>query len=179
MLLRDDVPQTLWVSEASLAAAWDYVNGVRDDGVFLDTIGFGPDELAAAEEKFRRSGNKVGAVVNYIVAATSGHLYLHLRGKLSDYPIPNFCLEGKGESLLDIGCNWGRWTISASRAGFKVVGMDPSLGAVVAAKRLCESLGVEAEFVVGDARHIPFAPGTFDVTFSYSVVQHLSRSDAG
>jgi SAM-dependent methyltransferase len=32
--------------------------------------------------------------------------------------------------------------------------------------------------VVGDARHLPFAPGVFDSAFSYSVIQHFSKTDA-
>ena len=32
--------------------------------------------------------------------------------------------------------------------------------------------------MVGDARYLPFAAGTFDVVFSYSVIQHFSERDA-
>jgi cyclopropane fatty-acyl-phospholipid synthase-like methyltransferase len=42
---------------------------------------------------------------------------------------------GAGKLLLDIGCSWGRWSISAARNGWCVVGIDPSLGAIMAARR--------------------------------------------
>jgi SAM-dependent methyltransferase len=52
------------------------------------------------------------------------------------------------------------------------------LGAVLAAKRTAAALGLPARYVVGDARHLPFADGVFDAVYSYSVIQHLSFSDA-
>jgi SAM-dependent methyltransferase len=48
---------------------------------------------------------------------------------------------------------------------------------VRAARRVAAQLGVEATFVVADARHLPFADGSFDQAFSYSVLQHFARSD--
>ena len=36
---------------------------------------------------------------------------------------------------------------------------------------------MQARFVVGDGRHLPFRNETFDVVFSYSVLQHLSRGN--
>ena len=43
---------------------------------------------------------------------------------------------------------------------------------------MAEQLGVEAEYVVGDARHLPFPDASFDVVFSYSVFQHFSKRRA-
>ena len=83
-----------------------------------------------------------------------------------------------GELLLDIGCNWGRWTIAAAQRGYRPIGIDPSFEAIVAARRIARQLGVDdARYVVADARKLPFADGTFDVVFSYGVLQHFSKSD--
>jgi SAM-dependent methyltransferase len=99
-------------------------------------------------------------------------------GKLPRYPVPEFRLkQGAGRLLLDIGCNWGRWCLAAAKEGFIPVGIDPQFGAVVAAQRVAKQLGVEAYFVCGDARYLPFRRCSFDTVFSYSVLQHLSRSD--
>jgi Methyltransferase domain len=63
------------------------------------------------------------------------------------------------------------------RAGYTVIGIDESLQRIMAARRVAEDLGIKAEFLVADARCLPFKPETFDVVFSYSVLQHLSEDD--
>ncbi len=113
------------------------------------------------------------------VPYTSGNLYFSVQHKLSRYPIPHFRLPpGNGARLLDIGCNWGRWTIAAAQAGYRPIGLDPSLRAVLAARRVSKQLGVEADFVVGDARFLPFESDLYDTVFSYGVYQHLSKENA-
>jgi SAM-dependent methyltransferase/uncharacterized protein YbaR (Trm112 family) len=144
---------------------------------FVDTLGCSEDEKQRIRRELATGGTGVDPVVRYLVGATNGLLYKSVIGNLSSYPIPELRLAGTGR-LLDIGCNWGRWCVAAARQGYRPVGIDPSLGAVLGARRVCEQLGVTAEFVVGDARYLPFAPGCFDVVFSYSVVQHFSKEDA-
>lgn len=122
--------------------------------------------------------DRVHPAVQAMVSAAGGSLYKDLVGRLRDYPIPEIRLPpGEGERLLDIGCNWGRWTIAAAQKGYQVTGMDPDLGAVLTARRVAEQLGVKAEFVVADARYLPFPPNSYDRVFSYSVLQHLSKTD--
>jgi SAM-dependent methyltransferase len=119
------------------------------------------------------------ALVQDVIAATCGNLYRHLIGNVTRYPIPELRLpDGRGRRFLEVGCNWGRWCISAARRGYEVVGVDPSLVAIRAAKRVAEQLGVDATYVVADARRLPFVDDTFDVVFSYSVFQHFARDDA-
>ena len=113
------------------------------------------------------------------VAKTCGRLYAPVIGRLDQYPIPELRLPpGQGQLFLDIGCNWGRWSIAAARAGYDVVGIDPSLGAVLAARRICEQLGLKARFVVADCRFLPFAPALFGVGFCYGVFQHIDKDRA-
>jgi SAM-dependent methyltransferase len=113
------------------------------------------------------------------ILGTSGFLYAHLQGRLPRYPIPQMRLpRGDGKTLLDLGCNWGRWTLAAARAGYRPVGIDPSLRAALAGRRVARQLGLDVGFVVGDGRALPFADQAFDVAFSYSVLQHFAKDDA-
>ena len=135
----------------------------------------------ATEEAGDTAINDTETVDDFVqkeIVYTSGNLYYPVEGKLPRYPIPSFVPpRSNGERLLDIGCNWGRWSIAAARKGYKPVGIDLSLKAVLAAKRVSKQLGVEATFAVGDARFLPFAENSFDVVFSYGVFQHFSKEN--
>ncbi len=132
-------------------------------------------------KKFLENSNNQNEIDEFVqgeIPYTSGILYLSVQNKMTRYPIPDIRLpQGNGKRLLDIGCNWGRWSIAAAQKSYKVVGIDPSLKAVLAAKRVSAQLGVEADFVVGDARFLPFAEKAFDIVYSYGVFQHLSKEN--
>lgn len=129
-----------------------------------------------------RSTGNAGTIDPFVqgeVPYTSGNLYFSVQNRLERYPIPHLRLpEGNGAAFLDIGCNWGRWCVAAGQLGYRPVGIDPSLRAVLAAKRVCKQLGIEADFVVGDCRFLPFRSAAFDTVFCYSVYQHLSKANA-
>jgi len=113
------------------------------------------------------------------IGATGGYLYEGLIGRLTEYPIPELRMPpANGDVLIDIGCSWGRWSIAASRRGYRVIGIDPSLEGVRAAYRVARQLGVtDACFLVADARYPPFAGASVEAVFSYSVLQHFSKED--
>jgi SAM-dependent methyltransferase/uncharacterized protein YbaR (Trm112 family) len=159
ILLRDDVEQTHWAAVLSLESA---------------RLGAALDDWAVPSPS-----DGVHPFVQQSIGGTGGNLYRSLIGRLPRYPIPEIPLEdGRGRSLVDIGCNWGRWTIAAARRGYRPIGIDPSLQALLAARAVCAQLGVEADFVIGDARHLPLRTASIDTAFSYSVIQHFSKPDA-
>lgn len=176
VLLRDDVEQTIGLARASLDRANGRLIDQRAPELFLESLGISEEEKLGVVDLARRSSNLIDPVVSYLVGATNGIAYKHLIGRLEHYPIPSFPLEGNGQ-LLDLGCSWGRWTLAAAKRGFEVVGLDPSLGALMAARRVSRSLGIHSRYVCGDARFLPFRDATFDAVFSYSVLQHLSEPD--
>jgi 2-polyprenyl-3-methyl-5-hydroxy-6-metoxy-1,4-benzoquinol methylase/uncharacterized protein YbaR (Trm112 family) len=180
VLLRADIEPTIELAKASLARARGDTAVIdrRAPQLFLESLGISDEEKEIAVTASRRNG-PVDPVASVIIAAASGLGYKHLIGALDHYPIPQIPLaEGNGKILLDIGCNWGRWSIAAARKGYRVVGIDPSLGAVMAAKRIAQRLGLRIDYMVADARYLPFDDNDFDVVFSYSVVQHFSVADA-
>src|SRR6476620_1256278 len=102
---------------------------------YLDTVGSLCRETKSMIEEDLRRGKlpQIDPVISWRLLATSGYGYGSLQGRLKSYPIPDipFPIARVGERLLDVGCNWGRWSLSAARKGWRVVGIDPSLGAIL------------------------------------------------
>ena len=173
VMILGEADQTMDLVKTSLRQARQ---PSEDGGLYVESVGLNDDQKRGIVELARTQRRGVDPVVSYIVAATNGIAYKSQVGKLAEYPIPTLRLPpSDGKVFLDIGCNWGRWCIAAARKGYKVVGIDPSLGAVMAAKRVARQLGIDARYVVGDARFLPFKSSVIDRVFSYSVLQHLSR----
>ena len=179
VLLVEDVPQTIGIAQASVRAARSpQETSEEETRYYLETLGISEKERAGICGELERGNAGIDPIVKYLVAATNRILYKPVLGNLALYPIPSLPLEpGNGRILLDVGCSWGRWSIAAARKGYKVIGIDPSLGAVLAARRVSKQLGCEADFVVADARFLPLRAKSVDVAFSYSVLQHFSKAD--
>jgi SAM-dependent methyltransferase/uncharacterized protein YbaR (Trm112 family) len=175
LFLCPEKEQSLKLAYASLRAAETGVGGP----FYLDTLG----SLSATERRIVEQdlcrGVAIDPVISWRVLATSGYGYSSLRGKLKSYPIPEIKLDptNHGQWLLDVGCNWGRWSLSAARKGWCVVGIDPSLGALMAARRMAAAEERKIALVCGDARFMPFKAGAFDAVFSYSVLQHFDEGE--
>ncbi len=134
--------------------------------------------LAQRETGSMISDSEIDPFVQEIIVGTCGNLYRPLLNRLKRYPIPEIKIpSGAGQLFLEVGCNWGRWCISAARKGYRPVGIDPSFDGILAAQRVARQLGVEAHYVVADSRYLPSLPDTFDVVFSYSVLQHLHKDN--
>jgi SAM-dependent methyltransferase len=158
-------------------ASYDAAANAKGGPLYLKTIGVSDIERAGIETVWAQSGHidRVDLAISYLVGATCGLEYMNLIGQLNSYPIPKIPVQpAAGKLLLDIGC---RWSISAARKDWYVVGIDPSLGAIMAARRAFHSER-HVMFVCGDARFLPFKNKTFDCAFSYSVIQHFSEEDA-
>lgn len=179
VMLVQGIGQTMDLAVRSLGRGVSGAVDTRAPHLHLESLGISEDEKRGVIELEKRGG-EIDPVVAYLVAATNGMMYRHLVGSLDRYPIPDLPLpDGEGRLLLDVGCSWGRWTLAAARRGYEAVGIDPSLGAIMAARRVARQLGIgTTHFVVGDARHLPFRRERFDAVYSYSVLQHLSRNDA-
>ena len=133
----------------------------------------------ASLPQFQVGDGEIDPFVRNAIGGTNGSLYEHLVGNLKEYPIPRLRLpDGKGKLFLEVGCSWGRWCLAAAASGYCPVGIDPSLKGIRAARRVARQLGVEAAYIVGDSRFLPFHTEAFDQVFSYSVLQHLSKAHA-
>jgi SAM-dependent methyltransferase len=83
--------------------------------------------------------------------------------------------ELQGKLVLDVGCGMGRFAEVATRWGARVVGVDLSAAAEVAAKNLADR-----DFVAfqADVFALPFAPESFDIIYSVGVLHHTPDCEA-
>ncbi|MEO7177142.1 MAG: class I SAM-dependent methyltransferase [Saprospiraceae bacterium] len=85
-----------------------------------------------------------------------------------------------GKSLLHLQCHFGQDTISWSRMGSMVTGVDLSSQAISYAKQLAAQLQIDAQFYESDVQsmqHLALEP--FDIVFtSYGTVSWLRDLDA-
>ncbi len=82
-------------------------------------------------------------------------------------------LEGK--LVLDVGCGLGRFAEVASRWGARVVGVDLSAAAEVAARNLADRDFVALQ---ADVFHLPFDAESFDCIYSLGVLHHTPHCEA-
>jgi SAM-dependent methyltransferase len=76
----------------------------------------------------------------------------------------------RGKLVLDVGCGMGRFAEVATRWGARVVGVDLSKAAEVAAQNLSER--GDAFFFRTDVFALPFLPESFDFIYSLGVLHH-------
>ena len=83
--------------------------------------------------------------------------------------------EVQGKLVLDVGCGMGRFAEVATRWGARVIGVDLSAAAEVAAVNLAAR-----DFVAfqADAFALPFAPESFDIIYSVGVLHHTPDCEA-
>ena len=125
------------------------------------------------------SEEAVAKFIEAMIVPTCGNLFR--RAEFANgYPIPEFPGGYDANDILEIGCNWGRWTIAGAQAGHRMIGVDIHLKSLLCARWLARQLvpGNEPLFVLADARYLPFASESLGGVFSYSCIQHFSRTNA-
>jgi SAM-dependent methyltransferase len=80
----------------------------------------------------------------------------------------------KGKLVLDVGCGMGRFAEVATRWGGRVVGIDLSAAAEVAARNLSDR---EFAALQADVFSLPFAPESFDLIYSVGVLHHTPNCE--
>jgi len=81
----------------------------------------------------------------------------------------------RGKLVLDVGCGMGRFAEVATRWGARVVGVDLSAAAEVAAENLADR---DFTAFQADVFALPFAPESFEVIYSIGVLHHTPDCEA-
>lgn len=81
----------------------------------------------------------------------------------------------RGQTVLDVATGSGNVALCAAATGATVVGLDLTPELFEAARSRATALGIEVEWVEGDAEALPFADGTFDRVVSAFGIQFAPR----
>jgi SAM-dependent methyltransferase len=105
-------------------------------------------------------------------AGRRGAMYDRLEKKLIADLLP---AKAEGKKLLEVGCGTGHWSRFFSEYGFDVTGLDTSERMINAA--LQKNIA-NVSFLKADARLLPFANDSFDLTAAITTLEFVRDTDA-
>jgi SAM-dependent methyltransferase len=82
-----------------------------------------------------------------------------------------------GKAALDVGCGAGAATSYLARFFHPAVGMDFVEAAIDEARRVAALKSSDPLFLLGEAPHMPFRPGTFSLIFDRGCLQNVVTRD--
>ena len=80
--------------------------------------------------------------------------------------------------ILDIGCGFGLFSayFGQTQPGRRILGLDPDARRIDMARHVAQRLGLDAEFVCGDARRVELE-GEFQAAYVLDVMHHIPYDD--
>lgn len=80
-----------------------------------------------------------------------------------------------GMRVLEVGCGGGIFChrIKTYLPDTEVTGLDFDIGHIEFAKAKTVELGLDCKFINGDATKLPFDDNSFDLCYSYTVIEHI------
>lgn len=91
-------------------------------------------------------------------------------------------LDIRGKKLLDFGCGAGASSVTWSKLGASVTGVEPDEHLAAAAQIRIEEDGVQDSVQIlhlPDTSHLPFADGAFQVCVCNAVLEHIAPHERG
>jgi ubiquinone/menaquinone biosynthesis C-methylase UbiE len=90
-------------------------------------------------------------------------------------PITNF----EGKRVLEVGCGLGVFCMHVAKKGGEAIGLDISKSAILEAKELTRKYAVQdnVEFIVSDARFLPFIDRSEDIIVSSETLEHIANHE--
>ena len=80
-----------------------------------------------------------------------------------------------GMDILEVGCGGGIFChrLKQYLPGTRVTGLDFDTGHIDYARQKSAELGLDCNFVAGDATDLPFPDASFDLCYSHTVLEHI------
>lgn len=84
-------------------------------------------------------------------------------------------IGNRKQKILDLGCGPGYYSIALVKKGNDVTGIDISEDKINIAKQVAKENKINVNFLVGDARKIPFKDNTFDLVICSEIIEHVKE----
>jgi 2-polyprenyl-6-hydroxyphenyl methylase/3-demethylubiquinone-9 3-methyltransferase len=81
--------------------------------------------------------------------------------------------EWSGKDVLDLGCAGGFMSEAMALRGARVIGIDPAVEAVAAARRHSSAMGLTIQYDVGVGEALPYDAAGFDAVVCVDVLEHV------
>lgn len=81
----------------------------------------------------------------------------------------------EGMNVLEVGCGGGAFChrLKTYIPSISITGLDFDSGHIQYALAKSKELGIEGNFINGDATQLPFPDNSFDTIYSYTVMEHI------
>lgn len=83
-------------------------------------------------------------------------------------------VDWSGKSVLDLGCAGGFMAEAISDQGAKVIGIDPAVQAIGAARAHAATTARDIRYDVGVGEKLPYQDAVFDVVVCVDVLEHVA-----
>lgn len=85
--------------------------------------------------------------------------------------------DWRGKRVADIGTGKGRFAVSFARMGAEVFALDISGEMLAEARQNASRADAHVSYVQGDAEHLPFPDGCFDLVCCMETIMHVPHPD--
>ena len=145
---------------------------------FMRALSRGPVErrtFDAPEVYGRAAIGRIARELPLVERAYANIRFSILRPKLLS--VMDLLLPDDGR-ILDIGCGFGLFAayFGQTQPARRILGVDPDERRIAMARRVCKGLGLDNEFIAGDARDVPLE-GTFSGAYVLDVMHHVPKAD--
>jgi 2-polyprenyl-6-hydroxyphenyl methylase / 3-demethylubiquinone-9 3-methyltransferase len=89
--------------------------------------------------------------------------------------LTNLEIDPERRCGLDLGCGGGLLTEEFAKLGYAMVGLDRSAESLATAAKHARGAGLSVHYHQGDAREIPFATDSFDLTLCCDTLEHIEN----
>lgn len=85
--------------------------------------------------------------------------------------------DWNGKRVLDLGCGGGFMSEALAMRGAKVIGIDPSPGAIAIAGKHASASGYTIDYAIGTGESLPLLDRSLDIVVCVDVLEHVDDLD--